>query len=172
MKLAEDDLEISRRNLLKLFNEKIANDLQMVNETEKIDDVTTKDEKTKIKFGKRRKQNQKEICSDVVTLKNEEHCIVESSMKNVSENVTVCRCQRTFSGVHRAGFDAFMTGYALIFFSMKFAGWTGEEDDEFFVEEFKNKISLSGKDYPLLLQSSAFAKTSAYHDEKFRNLTF
>lgn len=78
---------------------------------------------------------------------------------------------RFINGVHRAGYDAFMTGYCMAYFAMKCGDWQKEENEElFYAKDFINKISLSGKDYPLMIQCSEYSKTSTYHNKKFSSL--
>ena len=73
---------------------------------------------------------------------------------------------------HRAGFDAFMTGFTFAVYLAKFGkARTGAEKwSEMGMEEFRNKVSLSGKDIPLHVMKSNFAKTSREHREKMDRL--
>jgi target of EGR1 protein 1 len=66
------------------------------------------------------------------------------------------------SGGHRAGFDAFMTGYVLAHHRLK---RRNEPSDA-----AMNKLYLVGKDFPLLLRKSAFAKNSAGHFAKLEKV--
>jgi target of EGR1 protein 1 len=63
-------------------------------------------------------------------------------------------------GGHRAGFDAFMTGFAMVAFRARKENW----------KEHANKVYLVSKDFPLLVKKSAFAKISVSHFEKFARL--
>ena len=54
---------------------------------------------------------------------------------------------------HRAGFDAYMTGYVLAAMHLHHPG---EKERA----ELKNKLYLSGKPRPLLMVKSAYAKAS------------
>ncbi|XP_071490969.1 target of EGR1 protein 1-like [Diadema antillarum] len=98
------------------------------------------------------------------------------------------------SGSHRAGFDAFMTGFATAAFLARFGkkeskpardqdsssnagigdaatrGSQGQKTvsimEHFGVGRMINKLYLSGKEYPLAIAKSSFTKTSANHREK------
>lgn len=75
---------------------------------------------------------------------------------------------------HRAGFDAFMTGFAFAYFVAKYGSYDDIESRQplmqFGVTEFINKVALSGKDIPLQITKSEFAKTSKEHREKIQRL--
>ena len=78
---------------------------------------------------------------------------------------------------HRAGYDAFMTAfcysYDLIRYSRvkKACAFKDISFHSFDMKEnFSNKIYLSGKDIPLQICKSEFAKTSKMHQNKFKVL--
>ncbi|RKO84773.1 hypothetical protein BDK51DRAFT_32790 [Blyttiomyces helicus] len=62
-----------------------------------------------------------------------------------------------FEKYHSACFDAYMTGFIFARQMLEHAAQ---------VPEFKNKIALIGKDHPLLIAASSFAKTSAEHRKR------
>ena len=64
------------------------------------------------------------------------------------------------NGGHRAGYDAFMTGFIYAVFRASDSGWVDKTD------EWKNKLYLGGKDYPLSVTRSSFSKHSKQHLEK------
>lgn len=83
--------------------------------------------------------------------------------------------QERFKG-HRAGHDAFMTAFC---FASFIAQKTSSRPDSStvmstcwkdLVADVRNRICLSGKDFPLLIQKSAFAKCSKFHLEKYSRL--
>lgn len=80
------------------------------------------------------------------------------------------------SGGHRAGFDAFMTGYIFASVVIKHGrvaeGVTivNSLSDFGMAEEFGNKVYLGGKDFPLQIAQSNFAKPSKLHVEKWERL--
>merc|ERR1719300_86332 len=78
------------------------------------------------------------------------------------------------AGGHRAGYDAFMTGFSLATFLVHHTqipvspqSWLAPDLK---TEKIVNKIYLVSKDFPLLLQKSAFAKCSIQHDSKMKRL--
>ncbi|CAH1243551.1 TOE1 [Branchiostoma lanceolatum] len=82
---------------------------------------------------------------------------------------------KTRVGCHRAGFDAFMTGFAMATMVCKLGKLCGETNlftTKFQLEEFANRVYLSGKDFPLQIARSAFAKPSNNHKAKLQRLQF
>ncbi len=86
-----------------------------------------------------------------------------------------------YAGCHRAGFDAFMTGFAMATFvsqhgrvrissSPDIPGVTDTFVEFYGLEELVNKLYLGGKDVPLQIAKSHFSKTSASHCEKMKKL--
>ncbi|XP_033127408.1 target of EGR1 protein 1-like [Anneissia japonica] len=81
-------------------------------------------------------------------------------------------------GKHRAGFDAFMTGFSFATFIGKYGVWKETEvmnnqmslGSRFQVEDLTNRLYLSGKSVPLLVEKSHFSKTSSHHREKFQKI--
>ena len=74
---------------------------------------------------------------------------------------------------HRAGMDAFMTGYSYIAFIWHKTNKVGEDlvvDDDIKLPNIVNKIYLVRKEFPLLIQKSSFAKNSVSHVEKYEQL--
>lgn len=73
------------------------------------------------------------------------------------------------SGNHRAGFDAFMTGFCMACYHQKLK----KHDDREFVDgipELINKLNLGGKDIPLKVEKSSYCKTSANHNETWKRV--
>ena len=72
---------------------------------------------------------------------------------------------------HRAGFDAFMTGYCMATYLLLL----GKKNDEneltlSSLVDVSNKLSLTKKDVPLQITRSHFIRPSASHTEKLKRL--
>ena len=74
------------------------------------------------------------------------------------------------TGSHSAGYDAFMTGFAFAYYVGKYAECRSESETVSFSDvhcsNMTNKICLTGKDIPLQVVKSSFAKTSKNHRDK------
>lgn len=68
-------------------------------------------------------------------------------------------------GTHRAGFDAFMTGYIFAFASIGNA-----EASDPWIPVCANKLYLSGKSVPLYVAKSTFSKSSKAHLTKMEHV--
>ena len=72
---------------------------------------------------------------------------------------------------HRAGFDAFMTGYCMATYLLQL----GKKSDEneltlSSLVDVSNKLSLSKKEVPLQITRSHFIRPSGFHTEKLNRL--
>ena len=73
--------------------------------------------------------------------------------------------------------DAFMTGFSFASFVVQKLSSCGNSESEKklnwteLLGDVRNRICLSGKDFPLLIQKSGFAKCSKAHLEKYCRLT-
>ena len=79
------------------------------------------------------------------------------------------------AGGHRAGFDAFMTGFSLATFLVHQTKLPRNPPD-FRPESINsgslvNRVYLVSKDFPMLVQPSAFSKRSLQHDIKMKKLS-
>jgi len=116
---------------------------------------------------KRRKRTHEEI-EIVENVDNEEHHM-ENGKDNGNESSSVSN-----SGGHRAGYDAFMTAFSFSTFLVHQTQLPANPAT-FWPENIKtdklvNRIYLVSKDFPLLVQKSAFSKCSVQHDAKMRRL--
>lgn len=68
-------------------------------------------------------------------------------------------------GTHRAGFDAFMTGYIFAFACIR-----NTEGSDSWIPACANKLYLSGKSVPLHIVKSTFSKSSRAHVTKMEHV--
>ena len=78
-------------------------------------------------------------------------------------------------GAHRAGYDAFMTGYCLAFYmavnaKSKPNATRPLNPKAMGISHVINNIYLTGKDQSLRITASSFAKPSAYHKNKISRI--
>ena len=72
---------------------------------------------------------------------------------------------------HRAGFDAFMTGYCMATYLLQLGKRSNENELTLSsLAEIANKLSLPQKDVPLQITRSHFSKPSPSHTEKLKRL--
>jgi len=123
-------------------------------------------------YGKRKRPNEgtSENGTEEDSNEQEQNGEYNSNSKDDSETEDV----PVNSGGHRAGFDAFMTGFAFTTFLVHQTQIplhpTSFEPSSLRTEAIVNRIYLVCKDFPMLLNKSAFAKSSLEHFNKMRRL--
>uniref|UniRef100_A0A914WDT1 C3H1-type domain-containing protein n=1 Tax=Plectus sambesii TaxID=2011161 RepID=A0A914WDT1_9BILA len=82
----------------------------------------------------------------------------------IPSNDDVASERKSFAiqGSHRAGIDAFMTGFSILYMNRMSLLKNGTLPDD-----QANRLPLSGKDIPLMIQTSSWAEKTAYHKEKW-----
>ena len=104
--------------------------------------------------------------------KNSVNAVQVETQKEESGHDKTCKsCGKSTNNVslgggHRAGYDAFMTGliYAVYLSQIE----ASERDRK--IGDWKNKLYLSGKDYPLSVSKSNFVKQSKEHLDKIARI--
>eukprot|EP00062_Callorhinchus_milii_P014529 gi/632963806/ref/XP_007898088.1/ PREDICTED: target of EGR1 protein 1 [Callorhinchus milii] len=82
------------------------------------------------------------------------------------------KAEKAEGGTHRAGFDAFMTGFIMAYTLMWKKGDSEHDSDcdgtkiDMWLPDLLNKLYLSGKSIPLQICKSSFSKSSKAHQAK------
>jgi len=123
---------------------------------------------------KSKKRKRPENGADESTNESENGAI-DDSLSIAAENGDALKPEKPAnSGGHRAGFDAFMTGFAFTTFLVHQTQIPHRPADfsaaEIKTDNMVNRVYLVCKDFPMLVLKSAFAKCSGEHDKKLRKL--
>jgi hypothetical protein len=90
--------------------------------------------------------------------------VVQSDLPCTTNKSSCNNTSSATNGGHRAGIDAFMTGYCLATYLVQCGNKSLDNNS------WLNKISLSGKEVPLTLARSHFSRPSASHTRKMKLL--
>lgn len=109
------------------------------------------------------------MCEDKTDLINSETA-ADESRTGADDGSDDAQRKKADTGTHRAGFDAYMTGYIFAFScalpKKEEVRAEGEEVEQSWHPDCVNKIYLSGKAAPLNIFKSTFSKSSKAHIQK------
>jgi len=134
--------------------------------------ISKKDDEAEKKRAKKRRRKDENVENGTDEISVETDAKVQKLSEEVESNGVKTVKQPT--GGHRAGYDAFMTGFAFATYLVHQTALPQDPPDfrpeTICADKLVNKIYLVCKDFPLLLQKSSFAKSSVQHDAKMKKL--
>ena len=118
------------------------------------------------------KDKENKLNGEVTSQKSEESVKPEDTVTPVVTEVA--KPLKIDGGGHRAGYDAFMTGYSLAVFLSRHSGLPSTPTDflpaSIHSEHLVNKLYLTCKDHPMLLRKSNFSKPSQASQDKLQRI--
>jgi target of EGR1 protein 1 len=123
------------------------------------------------KKSSKKKKKRDNVCDDDVDKSPEDNSKNDVIMEDV--NCSTKRTNKNTSAGHRAGMDAFMTGYSYAAFTWHKTKIVNEDAVtplEIQDQTIANNMYLVAKEFPLLIKKSNFAKNSESHTEKYERI--
>ena len=122
----------------------------------------------------RKKKKREKNCDDLVRNNCDDlpqEMVVD--VKNTQEDTKKTNASSNTTTGHRAGMDAFMTGYsyaAFMWHKAKIENDTITIQDEMQDKNIVNRMYLVSKDFPLMIKKSNFSNNSVSHFEKYTKI--
>ena len=123
------------------------------------------------KQSNKKKKKRDNVCNDV-DMSPEDNSKNDVIMEDA--NCSTKSTNKNTAAGHRAGMDAFMTGYSYAAFTWHKTKIVNEEAVlplEIQDKNIANHMYLVAKEFPLLIKKSSFAKNSESHNEKYEKIT-